>query len=88
MDELTIQSMGGFTGGSSPNMRSVGRISMSALSPEDRATMEAIFSGPDGTPSNFYYQITRESPEGTRTLIVQPGALPAAVVNSIKTELK
>lgn len=88
MDELIVQSMGGFTGSSSPNMKSIGRISMSALSPEDRATVEAIFSGPDSAPSNFYYQLTRRSSQGTRTLIVQPDALPAAVINSIKTELK
>jgi hypothetical protein len=88
MDELIVQPMGGFTGGATSNMKSEGRTSMSALSPEDRAKVEALFSGPQGTPSNFYYQLTRKGQGETKTIIVQPDALPDALVQSVKTELK
>jgi hypothetical protein len=88
MDEVIVQPMGGFTGGTTSNMKTEGRIAMSALSAEDRGKVEALFSGPAGTPSNFYYQLTRKGPAGSKTIIVQPDALPDALIQSIKTELK
>lgn len=89
MDELTVQPMGGFTGAGSPgHVKSVGRIAMSDLSPEDRAKVEAMFSRPQPVPGNFYYRITRQGSEGTKSVDVPADAVPAALIASVKTVIE
>ena len=89
MDELIVQPVGGFVGmGGNANLKSEGRISMSALSPEDRAKVEAMFSHPQPPPGNFYYRITRQGPDGAKTVEVPVDAVPAALTASVTTVLK
>jgi hypothetical protein len=89
VDELTVQPMGGFLGAGGPgHVKSVGRIAVSALSQEDRAKVEALFSHPQPAPGNFYYRITRQRLGGTKSVDVPADAVPAALVASVKTVLE
>ena len=89
VDELIVQPMGGFTGAGGPShMKSEGRIAMSALSPEDRAKVEALFSGPQSAPSNMYYRITRQGAKGTASVNVPIDEVPQALLASVKDTLE
>ena len=90
MDELIVQPMGGFTGAGAPgsHVKSEGRMAVSALSAEDRAKVEALFSRPQPPPGNFYYRITRQGSGGTLSIDVPPDAVPSALVSSVKTTLE
>ena len=89
MDELSVQPMGGFVGAGGPShVKSEGRIAMSALSPEDRARVNDLFSHPQHAQGNLYYRITRHGQSGTETVDVLPEAVPEALVASVKTTLE
>jgi hypothetical protein len=90
VDELIVQPIGGFAGAGTPgaHVKSEGRIAMSALSPEDRAKVDVLFSHAQPAPSNFYYRITRQGPSGTQSINVPFEAVPAALVASVKTVLE
>jgi hypothetical protein len=85
VDDLIVQPVGGFVGAGGPgHVKSEGRIAMSALSSEDRAKVDALFSHPPNASGNFYYRITR----GGQTVNVPPEAVPAALIASVKTVLE
>jgi hypothetical protein len=89
VDELIVQPIGGFVGAGAPGrIKSEGRIAMSALSPEDRAKVDAWFSHPQPAPGNFYYRIIRQGPSGTRSVDVPADTVPAALVATVKTVLE
>lgn len=88
MDDLIIEPVGGFVGAGGPgHVKSEGRMSMSALSPQDQATVDVLFSHPQPTRGNFYYRLTRQGAEGTKTIEVPPEAVPPALAASVKTTL-
>jgi hypothetical protein len=89
MDELILEPVGGVADtGPSGHIKSEGRIAITALSPEDRARVEALFSHAQTAPGNFYYRLTRSGPGGTKSINVPPEAVPAALVATVKTVLK
>ena len=89
VDELSVQPIGGFAGAGGPgHVKSEGRIAVSALSPEDRAKVEALFSHPQPPPGNFYYRITRQGPGGTKSVDAPADAVPEALVASVKSVLE
>ncbi len=87
--EITIQPVGGIVGAGNPNsrVRTEGRVPFSSLSPTDRAKVEELFSRPAAQPSNFFYRLTVERPEGTKTIDVPPEAVPEALIRSIHSTL-
>jgi hypothetical protein len=88
MDELIVQPVGGFAGAGGPGpMKTEGRIAVSALSPQDRTTVEGWFAHPSPAGGNFYYRITRQRAVGQQTVDVPADKVPAALVASVKTTL-
>lgn len=87
--ELIIQPVGGFTGAGAPGAKfhSEGRLPVSSLSEPDRARIDELFAKPATEMANFYYRITLESPEGTRTIEVPPETVPKTLIDSIRTTL-
>ena len=89
MDDLIIEPVGGFVGAGGPgHAKSEGRMSMSALSPQDQAIVNALFSNPQPTHGNFYYRLTRQGAQGTTTIEVPSEAIPPALAASVKTSLE
>ena len=88
MEELTIEPVGGFTGAGGPgHVRSEGRLNLSALSPDDRARVEAMFARSPPAQGNFGYRITRQGPTGPQSVLVPSDAVPAALIAAIQTRL-
>lgn len=90
---VTIERLGGLGGFGGPGsrIRSRGSVSPDALSPDDRARVDALFRG-DGaaTPAHadgFTYRLTRDGPAGKQSIEVPESAVPAALVASVRDEI-
>lgn len=89
MGNLIIQEVGGFAAGGTPSahFRKEGRLALSALSPEDRERVLAMFANPKPVNANFYYRITLEGPSGQQTVEALPEVVPTALLASVETIL-
>jgi hypothetical protein len=95
MDELEIErlgGLGGFGGGLTPRVRSVGKVSLDALSDQDRGVVSKLFAAGGappkaGSPDEFRYRLTRTTDQGTQTIEAPAHAIPAAVEQSVRDEL-
>jgi hypothetical protein len=90
VEMLIIQPVGGFTGGGTPgsHFQSEGRLALSSLAPQDQMRIKALFSAPAPEKKNFYYRITLEGPNGTKTVDASPETVPEALIDSIQTRLE
>ena len=87
--ELIIEAVGGFVGEGAPGSRfhSEGRLPLAALTPQDQARVQALFSQPAPEKTNFYYRITIQGPDGSKTIDARPETVPEALLNSIQSKL-
>jgi len=95
VDRLVIERIGGFAGFGGPHLKSRGEVTLSALSAEDRQTVESLFKDPQkaasarpGEADAFRYRITRQTAAGPQTIEVRGDAVPAALQDSVKTVLE
>jgi len=95
MDTLKIERIGGFAGFGLPGskLRSTGEQAMSALSPADQATVEALFRNPKGAQGTghervaFRYRITRTVKGKDQTVEVAESAVPPALKACVSDKL-
>jgi hypothetical protein len=94
-NHLNIERTGGIAGFGGPGkVRSRGRVDFDALSPLDRAAIDALFEQHHGqgvarnhTPDAFRYSVSRTRGGVVETIDVPEASLPAAVVNAVTDEL-
>lgn len=97
MGELTIERVGGMAGFGLPGsrVRSLGRMAFEGLSPADQTAVEALFrsqgqlaAAAAAVPDGFRYRITRTAAAGAETVEAPEAAVPAALRDSVKDELR
>ncbi|MEQ1909048.1 MAG: protealysin inhibitor emfourin [Vicinamibacterales bacterium] len=94
MGRIHIERTGGFAGFGLPgsHVQSRGEMALSALSPADRAAVDALFDRKGGAessmPDGFRYRITRQTAAGAQTIDVPESKVPAALKDSVKDVLK
>jgi hypothetical protein len=90
MGNLIIQEVGGYVAAGAPgaHVHNEGRLALSDLSSEDRERVLKLFANPKPVNANIYYRITLESSSGQQTIEALPEAVPAALINSIKSVLE
>lgn len=95
MGELTIERVGGMAGFGLPGsrVRSLGRMAFEGLSPADQTAVEALFRSHGqlaaaAVPDGFRYRITRTAAAGAETVEAPEAAVPAALRDSVKDELR
>jgi hypothetical protein len=94
MDRLDIERLGGVAGMGTARsrLRSRGSVDLAALTDTDRAAVERLFEAGGAAPSPgadaFRYRLTRETPQGPVTIEAPHEGLPAALTESLRTELE
>lgn len=89
MTDVTIEECGGVVGpGPGGHVHMRGTIAWSALSAADQASLDHLFAAKRPVNANHYYRLTRQGPKGVETVdVVEAGALPEALLTSIRTVL-
>ena len=93
MDALKIERIGGLAGFGSSRLASRGETALSALSADDRASVEALFRGgkrarPAGpVRDGFVYRLTRNRNGQSQTVEVPEALVPPAVKDCVRDSL-
>jgi len=87
MPEITIESIGGYVGrgGAAPTR---GRVAWSALSADDRAKIDKLFTAKAKVDANMKYLLTRERDGRTETVEARLEDVPQKLLDSMQTTLK
>lgn len=87
---ILIEQLGGIVGGGTPtgHLRVEGRVDWSALSPADQAQVNALFAAHTPVNENLRYRLTRNGPDGPEAVEAPASAVPAALMQSIKTSIE
>jgi hypothetical protein len=94
MDDIHLERLGGLGGfgGTRSVIYSKGATSSERLSDSDRERLESLFSGDrnelPGPADGFRYRITWETGGGTRTIEVPEAAVPKALKDIVKDQLR
>lgn len=95
MDDLEIERFGGLAGFGGPlsRVRSIGHLSVDALTGDDRHAVERLFAeARDPTeqprPDEFRYRITRKTDTGSLSIEVPAHRVPRFIEQSIHDELR
>ena len=95
MDRLQIERVGGLAGFGGPHLKSKGEVAISALSPQDRAAVDALFAGnrrasPEhpGAADRFQYRLTRQTASGSETVEVPESSIPPALRSVVRDTLE
>ena len=90
---IEVERLGGLAGygAAGSRLRSHGQVDVSALSPEDRRAIDALFSGPPASPprpDELRYKLTRWTDQGPQSVDVTEDQVPPAVRSAVKDELQ
>lgn len=95
MAMLKIERRGGFGGFglAGSRVKSEGRIDEARLSAADRKTVDALFaaagkSAAAAHPDGFTYRITRATPAGEEAIELPEAAVPPALAQAVRDELR
>lgn len=90
MDALKIERIGGLAGFGSSRLASRGETALSALSAEDRASVDALFKGgrqaraAGPVRDGFVYRLTRNRNGRSQTVEVPEASVPPTIKDCVK----